>query len=245
VLAGSRGIGRACAEVLAAEGATVAVCARDGDAAQAVAAEIAGHGFDCDVSDARSLERFLAEAVAALGGVDVLVTNCGGPKPGDAAVLDDADWQTAFDLVFMSVVRACRHVLPAMRKQRFGRIVNITSPSVREPIPGLALSNALRPAIAGYSKSLAREVAADGVHVHCVMPGSILTDRNRELGAAAAEQRSVPFEQIAEEWRQNVPLGRLGDALDVGRMVAFLASEACSFTTGAVIPVEGGTLRSL
>jgi 3-oxoacyl-[acyl-carrier protein] reductase len=132
-----------------------------------------------------------------------------------------------------------------MRERGWGRIVNVTSVGVKEPLPNLVLSNALRAAVVGYSKSLAREVARDGVLVHSVMPGSFLTDRNRELGAAIARERGVELDELIDSWARDVPVGRMGDPLEFGRMVAFLASDLCSFSTGTAIPVEGGALRGV
>lgn len=245
VLAASRGLGRAVAECLAAEGCELAICARDpADVAEA-AAQLGAFGMACDVSSPAGLASFLDAALETLGGVDILVTNCGGPTPGRTDEMTDEDWAQAFELVFMSVVRSCARVVPLMRAQSGGRIVHITSVSVREPIAGLALSNALRPAIAGYAKTLALEVARDGIHVHCVMPGSFLTDRNRQLGAALASDRGVSLDEVVADWERGVPLGRMGEPLEFGRVVAFLASDACSFATGTVFPVEGGGLRSI
>lgn len=245
VLAGTKGLGRAAATALAGEGCRVAVCARDGEAADALARELGGFGAACDVADAAALDRFLEASLAALGGVDVLVTNCGGPAAGATDALADDDWQYAFELVFLSAVRACRRLVPIMRDHGWGRVVLVTSGSVREPIPGLALSNAFRPALAGFAKTLALEVASDGVLVHCVMPGAFLTDRGRGLAEDAALQRGVELDQVLAEMRGRVPVGRLGEPEELGRMVAFLASEACSFTTGSVIPVEGGQVRGI
>jgi 3-oxoacyl-[acyl-carrier protein] reductase len=251
VLAASKGLGRGTAEALAAEGCAVVLCSRSQEDSERVAREIASEygvpvsGFACDVAVAGDLDRFFARALETLGGVDILVNNAGGPPPGPAEGFDDAAWQAAIELTLMSVIRGCRHVLPVMKQGGFGRILNITSVAVKQPLPNMALSNTLRAAVAGYSKSLAQELAAHGILVHCVMPGSFLTDRNRTLGSAIAEQRGIPFEDLVKEWETAVPLGRMGDPREFGDMIAFLASERCSFTTGTCVAVDGGTIRSL
>lgn len=251
VLAASRGLGRAVAEVLASEGCELAICSRAPAAISATATDLRSRfgsnvtPLECDVSNRDSLAHFFDGALAALGGVDILVTNNGGPRPGGAASLSDSDWHEGAELLLMSVVRACRHVLPAMKRQRRGRIINVTSVSVKQPLPNMTLSNTYRAAVAGFSKSLALEVAPVGILVHCVMPGSFLTDRNRDLGARVMEDRGISEEQLLREWTAQVPLGRMGDPLEFGRMVAFLASDVCTFTTGACIPVEGGQILSL
>lgn len=251
VLAASRGLGRAVAEVLAGEGCDLIICARTYPLVMETVDEIRRDhevnvlGFQCDVSKSESLDRFFDEALEAFPSVDILVNNAGGPPAGEVETLGEDAWMDAVNLSLMSVVRACRRVLPVMKAKRFGRIINITSVSVKQYLPGMALSNTLRPAVAGYSKSLAMEAAPFGILVHCAMPGGFLTDRNRTLGAAEASKRNIPFDDLVREWTLSIPLGRMGDPLELGRMVAFLASEKCSFTTGTCVAMEGGLIRSI
>jgi 3-oxoacyl-[acyl-carrier protein] reductase len=197
------------------------------------------------VSKNDSLDRFFDDALSRFSSVDILVNNAGGPPAGEIEALDDDLWRGAIDLSLMSVVRACRRVLPIMKEKHFGRIINITSVSVKQHLPNMVLSNTLRPAVAGYSKSLAMEMAPFGILVHCVMPGAFLTDRNRNLGSVEASKRNISFDELVKEWTLSVPLGRMGDPIELGHMVAFLASEKCSFTTGTCIAVEGGLIRSI
>ena len=251
VLASSKGLGRGAAEALALEGCNLAICARNQveleQAAQTIR-EQSGRdvlAIVCDVAAPAALDRFFGAILAKFGRVDVLVNNAGGPPAGNSSDFSDTDWFTAYQLTLMSVVRACRHVVPGMIKQRWGRILNITSVSVKQPLPGMILSNTFRPAVAGFAKSLANELAPYGVLVHCLLPGAFLTDRNRSLGSAIAEERGIEFDEVVQEWEQGVPLGRMGDPSEFGDLVAFLASERCSFTTGTCIAIEGSLIKSL
>lgn len=251
VLASSKGLGRATAEALAAEGCHVGMCARNGPELELAAEDLRGRyrtkvfAQRCDVSQAGDLKKFMEEAQAHLGPADILVNNAGGPPAGGTQDFTDADWQAAFELAFMSVVRACRHVIPHMKAKRWGRILTIASTSVRQPIPGLALSNCFRAAVAGYSKTLAMELGPSNILVNCVLPGSFLTDRNRELGAKISADRGIAFDTLLAEWEKGVPLRRMGDPLEFGRVVAFLASDRCSFITGSCITVDGGSIKGL
>jgi 3-oxoacyl-[acyl-carrier protein] reductase len=239
------------AEVLASEGCELVICSRTQADIEAVAEDLRSRlgasvtALSCDVSVEGSLRRFFDHSLSSLGGVDILVTNNGGPPPGGLESLTDGDWATAAALQLMSVVRSCRPVFPIMKRQGRGRIINVTSVSVKQPLPNMMLSNTLRAAVAGFSKSLALDIAPCGILVQCVMPGSFLTDRNRDLGARVMADRGISEEQLFREWTAQVPLGRMGDPLEFGQFVAFLASDRCSFTTGSCIPIEGGQIRSL
>jgi 3-oxoacyl-[acyl-carrier protein] reductase len=251
VLASSKGLGRATAEALAAEGCHVAMCARDGAELERAAEDLRqrypGKVFAqaCDVSRGSDLDRLFEHAQAILGPADILVNNAGGPPAGPTDAFSDAEWQAAFELNFMSVVRACRRVLPHMKQKRWGRILTIASTSVKQPIPGLALSNSFRAAVAGYSKTLATEVGPYNILVNCVLPGSFLTDRNRQLGAKISADRGIAVEDLIAEWEKDIPLKRMGEPLEFGRVMAFLASDRCGFITGACIPVDGGSVKGL
>ncbi len=180
-----------------------------------------------------------------LGPADILVNNAGGPPAGPIDAFNDDAWQAAFELNFMSVVRACRHVLPDMKAKRWGRILTIASTSVKQPIPGLVLSNSFRAAVAGYSKTLSMEVGAYNILVNCVLPGPFLTDRNRQLGAKISADRGITMESLIAEWEKDLPVRRMGEPLEFGRVMAFLASDRCGFMTGACIPVDGGSVKGL
>ncbi|MFL5797884.1 MAG: SDR family oxidoreductase [Actinomycetota bacterium] len=242
VAAGSRGLGLACATALAREGARVAICARDGAGVEAARAGIAGAtgadvvGIVADVGTAEGATGFVRDAAAALGGCQVLVANAGGPPPGGSLDFSDEEYLAAIESNFLSAVRMAREALPHMRAAGYGRIVAILGSSVKEPIPGLALSNAVRLAAVGFLKTLAREVAPEGITVNAVLPGRLLTDRARQLAAA---QSGSEEEGIAAQ-AAGVPMGRLGDPRELGDVVAFLAGERASYLTGVMLSVDGG-----
>ncbi len=235
VTASSAGLGRATAVALAEAGCRVAVNGRDaGRVAETVADLDGAVAVVGDVGTAEGATRVVDAAVDALGGLDVLVINAGGPPTGDAGTTEVAAYTTTLEAVVIAPVAMCAAVVPAMRERGWGRVVAITSISVRQPIPGLVLSNTARPGLTGYLKTLAAEVAADGVTVNTVQPGTHDTDRIRQvwgddLSALAARQ----------------PTGGVGDAADFGRVVAFVCSESARFVTGASIPVDGGSFLGL
>lgn len=252
VNAASKGIGRGIAEALAAEGVHLVISSRDGQALARVAAEIAAsHGVEvvpavADVAEAGAAERLVAEAMLRFGRLDILINNSGGPPPGTFADFDDAAWQSAFNLLLLNVVRMVRAALPALRASGHGRIVNVASTSVKQPIPGLILSNSLRAGVVGLAKTLADEVAPDAITVNTVCPGSILTDRLRASHRERAEQEGVPVDDLVRAaGSKRVPLGYVGDPSDMGNAVAFLCSDAASYITGVTLPIDGGLLRSI
>lgn len=235
VAAASKGLGFACAQALAAEGARVAICGRSRDNIQAAAARIGPNAIPlvADIGTGEGARRFVIDARDALGGLDVLVPNAGGPPAGNFESIPYEAYPGALALNLLSVVAMCQEAVPGMRAQRFGRIVAITSISVRQPIPDLILSNTARAGATAFLKTVAREVAADGVTVNSVQPGSHATDRivslyGSEEAAAAA-----------------VPAGFLGRPEDFGAVVAFLCSDSARFITGAHIPVDGGAYAGL
>ena len=251
VAAASRGIGLACATALAREGARVAICSRDRAAVQAAAAgieEATGRAVVpllADVAEAAQASRFIREGSEALDGCQILVINAGGPPPGRAQDLSDADWFRALELSFLSAVRMSREAVPLMRGAGYGRIVAIESSSVREPIPGVALSNAARAAAWGFLKTLGREVAADGITVNAILPGRILTDRTYRLVDSLVAERGTSRDEELERYVEDVPMRRLGAPMDVGNLVAYLSSEQAGYITGSAIAVDGGMLRGL
>jgi 3-oxoacyl-[acyl-carrier protein] reductase len=251
VTAASKGLGRATATQLAAEGARVMISSRGEEQLAKTAAEIAeatGARVEfcpADVSDAAELARVLQETEQRLGGVDVLVNNAGGPRPGGFDALDDAAWQEAFELNLMSSVRLIRGVLPHMRRQGWGRIVTIASSSIKQPIENLLLSNTYRVAILGLAKSLAIEFAPHGVLINTVGPGRIATDRVAGLDATRAKQAGITVEEVRAQTEKAIPLGRYGTAEEFAKVAAFLVSGANTYLTGQHFLVDGGMVKAI
>ncbi|MEX1254081.1 MAG: SDR family oxidoreductase [Dehalococcoidia bacterium] len=247
----SRGIGKAVAIGLAREGCRVAICGRNRDTLDAAADEIRAATsidvlpFVCDMSDAGDIQRFVAATVEAFGRLDVVVNNAGGPPPGAFEAHDDAAWHLALSQNLLSVARTVREALPHLRAAGGGRIINITSVAVKEPIPGLVLSNAARLGVVGLAKTLSRELGPDAITVNTVCPGLTLTDRMRELygGRAQAQGRSLD-DALADEARR-IPLGRLGQPEDVAALVVFFASEPARHITGTTVQVDGGSTAAV
>ena len=251
VTASSRGLGRAVAEELAAEGASLVLCARSESALEATAQHIRNTtgakvaSIVADVSDPAAIERVWERARNEFGRVDILVTNAGGPPAGPFESHPPSAWSDALKLNFESVVNMTRAVLPGMKERRWGRIINVTSIAVKQPVDNLILSNSVRAAVTGFARTLANEVASYGITVNNVMPGYTLTDRIADLASANAKQRGVAAESIVATWESQIPAGRLGTPAEFAAMVTFLASERASYTTGASIPVDGGWIKSL
>ena len=251
VTAASKGIGRACALELAREGADVLICARGEAALEAAADEIAGTtgakvaAVTADLSFGAEIEKLVERTRTELGGLDVLVTNAGGPPSGAFMDFDDEAWMKAVALNLMSVVRLNRAAVTMMREAGGGSIVNLTSISVKEPIKGLVLSNSIRAGVVGLSKTLANELGPEGIRVNVVCPGYTATDRMTELMTARAEREDRSYDEIAAGFYDSVPLGRFGEPADIARMVAYLASDAAGYVTGVTVQVDGGAVRGL
>jgi 3-oxoacyl-[acyl-carrier protein] reductase len=246
VTGASRGLGRAIASALAAEGALVTAVARSRERLNELAAESRAGGGSitvrtCDLADASSIEA-LGDV---LGQVDILVLNGGGPPPGSAAGTVDAVWSKQFEAMFLSAVRLTRLALPGMRARRFGRILAVVSSGVIQPIPNLGVSNALRAAVVGWAKTLAAEVAGEGITVNCMAPGRIATDRVAELDQARAAREGMELGRVEQESRAAIPAGRYGEAAEFAAVAAFLASPRASYMTGGVVRVDGGMIRSV
>jgi 3-oxoacyl-[acyl-carrier protein] reductase len=235
VCGASSGMGLATAEALAAEGANVAMFARRRELLEREAERIGALAVRGDLTNPAHLRQLVETTLSAFGTVDVLVLNSGGPARSTAAAVTDADLEDAVELMLLSATRLTKLCLPHLRASAHGRIVAITSSSVREPIPALALSNTVRPGLVGWLQTLAREVGSDGVTVNVIAPGRIDTERVREVYPEGLTQADL----------EAIPLRRLGAPREVGDVICFLASERAAYVTGAVIPVDGGLTRGL
>ena len=251
VCAASKGLGRASAAALAAEGASVAICGRDQSALTTTASEIARStgakvvAIPADVSRAADIDQLLARTVDALGTLDVLITNTGGPRSGPFTSFTDDDWRAAMDSLLMSVVRLSRGAIPHMRARGGGRIINITSISAKQPVAALVLSNTLRAGITGLAKTLAIELASDKITVNCVAPGYTATDRVIELNEAAAAREGISAADVQRRTEAGIPLARMGTPEEFGAAIAFLASEPAAYITGVTLQVDGGYIKGL
>ena len=251
VVAASKGLGKAVAMELSREGAHVAIAARTEAELQAAAEEIrrvAGNrvlALPADVSVAAEIEALGRAVEAEYGRVDILVNNAGGPRPGTFSDMADEDWLNAVNLNLLSAIRLTRWVLPGMRQRRWGRIINMTSFSVKQPVPNLILSNVARVGVVSMAKTLSRQVAGEGITVNNVCPGYVLTDRLRNLAASNARTENKTPEEIIAGWESSIPAGRLGRPEELAALIAFLASERAAYITGTTIQVDGGLLQSL
>lgn len=227
VAAGSQGLGKAIAEAFVAAGYTVYICSRY------TTKPIKGtQHIICDLTDPEQINQL----VSTIGQVDILVTNAGGPKPGQFTDISDMDWQNAFELTFLSAVRLIRAVLPAMQKNRWGRIICLTSTSVKQPLPNLIVSNALRAAVTNLAKSLANEVAPNGITVNVVAPGMFETDRLHQLYPTQPERNRA---------KSLIPARRFGQVAELAATVVFLASEQAGYINGVLLPVDGGLTKTI
>jgi 3-oxoacyl-[acyl-carrier protein] reductase len=245
VTGASRGLGRAIALALAAEGAAVTAVARNAERLSQLTAAVSGSGSVttrvCDLSDPAAIQGL----TGVLENLDVLVLNTGGPPPGTAADTTDVLWSAQFEAMFLSAVRLTRLALPGMRKRGFGRIIAVVSSGVIQPIPNLAISNAIRLALVGWAKTLATEVADQGITVNCLAPGRIATDRLTELDQGRAKREGISLDEVQRQSLATIPSGRYGESEEFASMAAFLASKQASYVTGGVIRVDGGMIRSV
>src|SRR5271156_2055850 len=250
VLAGGGGLGRAIAKSLAGEGANIAVAGRGADSiagTQAALAEIGGKsmGLVWDLADLAQIDGNVAKIENELGPIDILVNNTGGPPPTTASGQDTALWSKQFQAMVLSVIAITDRVLPNMRARHWGRIITSTSSGVVSPIPNLAISNALRLSLVGWSKTLASEVAKDGITANVVVPGRIATDRIKFLDEAKAKRENKSVEAVVAESTGGIPVGRYGKPEEYGDVVAFLSSERAAYITGSVIRVDGGLIAGI
>jgi 3-oxoacyl-[acyl-carrier protein] reductase len=247
----SKGIGKAAAMALAAEGCRVAICARNKDTLEATAAEIrTATGSEvvpivCDMAQHDNIKAAVTAAAAAFNGLDIVVNNAGGPPTGTFDTLDEDYWKHALDQNLLSAVRTIREALPHLRRSGQGRIINVTSVSVKTPLDGLMLSNSARLGVVGMAKTLSREVAAEGITVNNVCPGNIATERLMSLIEERATRQGIPLEEAVRLDESRIPIGVLGEAEDVANLIVFLASAKARYITGTTIQVDGGSTAAV
>jgi 3-oxoacyl-[acyl-carrier protein] reductase len=246
----SRGMGKAIALALAQEGCDVAICARGEADLKATAEEIRSQTgarvlpLVCDMSNYDDIQRLVHQTAETFGRIDIVVNNAGGPPLGTFDDFSEEEWQKAVDQNFLSAVRTIREALPYLRRQG-GRVINITSVAVKQPIDRLILSNAVRLGVVGMAKTLSREVAKEGITVNNVCPGNIATQRLLSIFEARAQRESRPFQEVLEEEKNRTPTGSLGEPADIAALVVFLASEKARYISGATIQVDGGSTTAV
>ncbi len=251
VAAASRGLGRAVAEELAAEGALLIICARNQERLKETANHIEQTegisviAVKADLSIAEDVSRVVNSGLEKFGQIDILVTNAGGPPAGQFESLSREAWDTATRLTLHSVLELTRQILPVMKERRWGRILNITSIAVKQPVENLMLSNSLRLAVTGFARTLANEVATYGITVNNIMPGYTRTERVEELAQMMAEKEGISPDEFVARWEKEIPMRRIGEPREFAALAAFLVSERASYITGTSIPVDGGWIRSL
>jgi 3-oxoacyl-[acyl-carrier protein] reductase len=250
VLGGSKGLGRGVADALAAEGVAVALLARGREALDRAAAEINGRGgraiaLSADLADWPAVEAAANSARQQLGPIDILLNNSGGPPPLRVIGISPEIWEAQFRAMVLVFFRLTEMVLPDMRERKWGRIINVASESVVQPIPQIAISNTLRGAVVGWAKTLSGEVARDGITVNTMLPGAFDTDRVRQIQRATAARENIGLDEFAQRAARNIPVGRMGTAAEFGAMAAFLASPLAGYITGTMIRLDGGSVRGL
>ena len=251
VMGASKGLGRSIAEALAAEGVALVISGRDQATLDTAAAELkalgaaSAVGIPADVARGEDMDRLADGAVAAMGGVDILVLNHGGPPPCTAWEMKEEDLVTWFQRIVVSPIRIAMRLMPAMRERKWGRVIVVGSTGMQHPIPTLALSNTLRASIWAWLKTLSGEVAKDGVTMNVLAPGTILTDRVNQTTTVRAQRLGISFEEALEKAANEIPMERLGTPADFGPMGAFLASDKAGYITGTIIRVDGGRVRGM
>src|SRR3989441_10188791 len=251
VTASSKGIGYGVAKVLASEGCRVIISSRNIDSISRARDQIVQetgnrevYAFSADLTVKEDIERLVKNATEKFGGVDILAYNTGPPKPGTFNELSEADWDNGVKLLLMSAVWLAKLLLPSMEQKKWGRLVFITSTTLRQPIPNLVLSNTVRLSLAGLSRSLATEYGGKGITSNGIMQGHILTDRQRQIAEDTSRRTGKSIDDAMKQALADVPLGRYGTPEEIGYLVAFLASDKASYITGAMIPIDGGMIRS-
>jgi|SRR5699024_1016367 len=252
VTAASQGLGKAIAEEFANEGASVFISSRDAGALEKTAEEIKMKTknervsfIPCDMKKEEDISNLIETAVKENGTIDGLVNNTGGPPAGSFMEMSDDDWYHAFELNLLSYVRTIRAAVPYMQKQKYGRIINIASSSIKESIDNLVLSNTMRPGIVGLAKTLSQELSEDNILINTVGPGTIQTERIHHLNQLRAERQNVAIEQIQEEGEAGIPIKRYGEPHEFAKPVVFLGSGANTYITGQTMIVDGGSVKAL
>jgi 3-oxoacyl-[acyl-carrier protein] reductase len=251
VAAASTGLGRAVAEELAAEGTSLILCARNEERLKATADSIAqttGVGvlqMPADVTVHEHIAKLVEAGTKRFGQIDILVTNAGGPPAGRFDQLTAEQWHQAAQLTLFSAIELTRAVLPGMKERRWGRILNITSIAVKQPVDNLILSNSLRAAVTGFARTLANEVATEGITVNNIMPGYTRTERVEELAQTMAEKHGIAANEFKAKWEQEIPMRRLGEPREFAALAAFLVSERAAYITGTSVQVDGGWIKYL
>lgn len=246
VAGASKGLGKACAKALADEGARVFICARNASEVERAAADIkaAGHSV-ADVSRSVEVQRLIAKTIATLGGLDILVTNAGGPPTGPFEKASDEDWDIAYQLNLMSSVRLIREALPALKASGRGRIVNLTGYGVKEPMTDLVVSDSVRAGVTVMAKTIASDLAPYGITVNNIAPGPIMTDRLIEVHAARAKSLGISLDEQFKRFAETIPVRRMGEPKEIGDLCAYLCSPQAGYLTGQSIVVDGGVNRSI
>jgi len=251
ITASSMGIGKAVAEMFAEEGCKIAISSRSKENLLSTAAElkekysIEPFWSVCDLNKQKDIENTFNAVSSHFGNIDILVNNCGGPVPGLFQQLEEEDWNNAYEQVLLSSVRFSKLVLPGMMASNWGRIINLTSISVKQPVDNLILSNSLRAGVTGFTKSLSNEIAKFNITVNNVAPGMTLTRRLYELAVVEAKEKGKSHEEILVEMAKRIPLNRLGRPEEIASVVVFLASKQASYVTGVTIQVDGGYVKSI
>ena len=251
VAAASKGIGRAIARSLLAEGCRVSICSRDPGALEKARADLLAAvpggrvlAWPCDVTRESDLAQWHAQTVEKLGDPDILVTNTGGPPAARFLALTEAHWREGIEGTLLNVVRLCRLVIPKMKERRWGRILHVTSFVAKQPVPLLTISSTLRAGLSALTKTLAAELAGDGVLVNAVLPGHVMTDRQTHLNQIRSREEGVSIEEYAARVERTIPIRRYAEPREIGDVIAFLASERASYVTGTTVQVDGGMIQS-
>jgi 3-oxoacyl-[acyl-carrier protein] reductase len=251
VTAASKGLGKAIATEFAREGCKVAICARNMTALKEASSEIEKKAgttvlpIKADVTSRKQVDTMIESVNSEFGRIDILVSNAGGPPLGTFDRLDESDFKWSIDQNLIATIDLCRLVLPGMKKHRWGRIINMTSISAKQPLDNLMLSNTARAGVLGFSKTLATEVAALGITVNCICPGYTMTNRLKTFAKELSKKSKVSVGQIFNSWQRAIPINRLADPSEIGYLAAFLASERAAYITGTAIQIDGGFIRGL
>lgn len=252
IFASSKGLGLACAKGLFREGAHVVICSRSYDHLNEAEKEILKEkstnnnrlvSYTVNLKDMEQVEELISKVTIEFGRIDIFIHNAGGPPSGPILEITDEQWEESLEMNLKSFIYACNKILPIMQKQHEGRIIAITSVSVKQPLEGLVLSNTTRLGVVGYAKTAANKYGKDNILVNVVCPGPTLTDRMKELIEAKVKRTGIPLEEVKKQWTDDIPLGRLGTPEEFANLVIFLTSERASYITGTVIQVDGGFVK--